>query len=140
MAYDGAGPWDPKSPGQHSSMEYARRNVDYWLKRGLPREKVVLGVPFYGYGFGESFKKSDYSYRQIVEMFPGAENADQAGQTIWYNGLATIKAKAKYVLEENLGGVMIWSLDGDAKGEKSLLAAIDETMNPKTLGKERGDK
>src|SRR5882757_3676291 len=50
MAYDGAGSWNPDAPGQHSSMEFARKNVDYWLKRGLPASKTVLGVPFYGYG------------------------------------------------------------------------------------------
>jgi GH18 family chitinase len=36
MAYDGAGSWNPDAPGQHSSMRFAKRNVDYWLKRGLP--------------------------------------------------------------------------------------------------------
>ena len=29
MAYDGAGSWAPKSPGQHSSMACAQRNVKY---------------------------------------------------------------------------------------------------------------
>jgi chitinase len=37
MAYDGAGSWNPNAPGQHSSMEFARKNVEYWLKRGLPQ-------------------------------------------------------------------------------------------------------
>ena len=63
MAYDGAGSWNPNAPGQHSSMEFARKNVDYWLKRGLPASKTVLGVPFYGYGFGKAFRKSPYSYQ-----------------------------------------------------------------------------
>ena len=125
MAYDGAGYWEPKSPGQHSSMEYAKSNIAYWLKRGLPKSKTVLGVPFYGYGFGEAFKKRDYPYASIVAEHPGAENADQAGNTIWYNGIPTIKAKTAFALEEGLAGVMIWSLDSDAKGDLSLLNAID---------------
>jgi GH18 family chitinase len=32
------------------------------------------------------------------------------------------------VLEQGLGGVMIWSLDSDAQGSASLLAAIHETL------------
>ena len=128
MAYDGTGPWDPNSPGQHSSMQYAKDNVAYWIDRGLPKSKAVLGVPFYGYGFGKAFRKGDYSYAQIVAAYPGAENADQAGETIWYNGIPTIKAKAKYVVDDRLAGVMIWSLDGDAPGAKSLLAAIDQIL------------
>ena len=128
MAYDAAGPWDPKSPGQHSSLEFAKDNVAYWLGRGLPRSKAVLGVPFYGYGFGAAFRRGGYSYSAILAAYPGAANADQAGNTIWYNGVSTIKAKAKYVLDERLGGVMIWSLNQDAKGNSSLLTAIHETL------------
>lgn len=129
MAYDGAGYWNPDKPGQHSSMEFARESVAYWLGRGLPRSKAVLGVPFYGYGFGEAFKKRDYPYATIIKDYPGAQNADRIGKTIWYNGIPTIKAKTKYVMEEGLGGVTIWSLDNDVSGEKSLLGAISQMLD-----------
>jgi GH18 family chitinase len=128
MAYDGTGPWDPKTPGQHSSMEYARQNVKYWLDRGLPKENAVLGVPFYGYGFGKDFRKDEYAFKDIVAKFPGSENADQAGETVWYNGLPTMRAKTEYVLKNQLGGVMIWELSSDAAGEKSLLEVIHATI------------
>lgn len=128
MAYDGKGPWDPKSPGQHSSLQFAKDNVDYWLKRGLARDRAVLGVPFYGYGFGEAQKNRDYPYNKILAEFPGAETKDEVGQTVWYNGLPTIRAKSRYVVEHGLGGVMIWSLDYDVPGEKSLLTAIHEEL------------
>jgi GH18 family chitinase len=128
MAYDGAGPWNPDAPGQHSSMEFARDNAAYWLGRGLPKSKAVLGVPFYGYGFGDAFRKRDYPYSQIVAAHSGAEHDDQAGTTIWYNGIPTIRAKARYVVDQDLAGVMIWSLDYDVKGERSLLSAIHEVL------------
>jgi chitinase len=129
MAYDGAGYWDSQSPGQHSSLEFAQSNVAYWLKRGLPKAKAVLGVPFYGYGFGEAFRKRDYPYSAILASYPGAEKTDQVGSTIWYNGIPTIKAKARMVVDQELAGVMIWSLDYDVKGECSLLSAIHETLS-----------
>lgn len=128
MAYDGAGPWDRDAPGQHSSMEYAKSSVDYWLKRGLAPSKAVLGVPFYGYGFGDAFRNYGYPYSEIIASFPGAEKLDQVGQTIWYNGIPTIQAKAQWAKEQGLGGLMIWSLDQDVKGEHSLLSALDETL------------
>jgi chitinase len=131
MAYDATGHWDPKTPGQHSSMAYAKESVGYWVGRGLAKDRAVLGVPFYGYGFGEAYRKRDYSYADIVAKYPGAEKVDQVGSTIWYNGIPTIKAKAKYVMDEGLGGVMIWSLDTDVKGERSLLGAIDEVLGRK---------
>ena len=132
MAYDGAGPWSPQSPGQHSSFEFATNNVAYWIGRGLPKDKAVLGVPFYGYGFGEAARKRDYPYKTILAEFPGAEELDRVGDTIWYNGIPTIKAKSRYVLEQGLGGIMIWSLDYDVSGERSLLSAIHEILNGKT--------
>lgn len=131
MAYDGAGHWNPKAPGQHSSFEFARNNVAYWLDRGLPKSKAVLGVPFYGYGFGDAFKKGDYPYAKIIAAYPGAEQSDQAGSTIWYNGIPTIRAKSKYVVEQGLAGIMIWSLDYDVPGERSLLSTIDAALREK---------
>lgn len=135
MAYDGTGPWDKNSPGQHSSFDFAKANVAYWLKRGVPKSKAVLGVPFYGYGFGEAYRKRDYSYAEILASYPGAEKTDQVGNTIWYNGIPTIHAKAKYVVEQQLGGVMIWSLDYDVSGERSLLSAIHRTLSASSSSK-----
>jgi GH18 family chitinase len=127
MAYDGAGSWNPNAPGQHSSMEFTKRNIEYWLKRGLPASKTVLGVPFYGYGFGKAFRKSPYSYKDVMAKYPGAAKLDQVGDTIWYNGVPTIEAKTNYAIDHKLGGIMIWSLDNDVKGENSLLDAIART-------------
>jgi chitinase len=137
MAYDGAGSWSPNAPGQHSSMEFAKNNVKFWLDKGLPKNKAVLGVPFYGYGFGADFRKSSYSYNEVLKKYPGAEKVDQVGSTIWYNGIPTIKAKTQYVLDEGLGGLMIWSLDNDVKGENSLLSAMHETLNAKKTGEKK---
>ncbi len=133
MAYDGAGYWDKNAPGQHSSLEFAKSNAAYWLKRGLPKSKAVLGVPFYGYGFGDAFRQRDYPYSEVVASFPGAEKGDEIGNRIWFNGIPTIKAKAQYVVDEGLAGVMIWSLDYDVPGEKSLLSAISATLNPASI-------
>lgn len=128
MAYDGVGYWNPNAPGQHSSLEFAKDNAAYWLDRGLPKSKAVLGVPFYGYGFGEAFRTRDYPYADILAAHPGANTFDQVGNTIWHNSIPTIKAKTRYVLEQGLAGLMIWSLDGDVKGDRSLLSALYETL------------
>ncbi|GEP43790.1 chitinase [Brevifollis gellanilyticus] len=132
MAYDATGPWDKEGSGQHSSLDFARSNVAWWLKRGLPKSKAVLGVPFYGYGFGKAYKSDEYSYADIIAAHPGAEKKDQVGETIWYNSIPTIKAKTQLVLDQDLAGIMIWSLNSDAPGDHSLLKAIDETLSPKS--------
>ncbi len=128
MAYDAAGPWAPDRPGQHSSMEFAKSNVSYWLGRGLPKAKTVLGVPFYGYGFAEG-KSDEWSYKRLLATYPDADKADMIGSTVWYNGVSTIRAKGKYVVEQGLAGAMIWSLELDVPGDKSLLAALDAGLH-----------
>ncbi len=128
MAYDASGPWNPNAPGQHSSLEFTKNTVAYWLKRGLPNAKAVVGVPFYGYGFGAAYNKQGYAYSELVLGYKDAANADQVGNTIWYNGPGTIRAKARYVREQKLGGVMIWSLNQDAPGDNSLLAALANAL------------
>lgn len=128
MAYDATGPWAPEKPGQHSSIDFAKECTAYWIGRGVAKSKLVLGVPFYGYGFGNSFNQGGYTYAEIVNRYPGAETSDQVGSTIWYNGIPTIRAKVKYAVDQGLGGVMIWSVDQDAKGKASLLGAIHDAL------------
>lgn len=128
MAYDATGPWQPKKPGPHSSLEFAQANVDYWLQRGLPKAKLVLGVPFYGWGFGKAFRESEYRYADLARTYPEAAHTDQVGDTIWHNSIPTMQAKAKLVREQSLGGIMIWSLNADASGKESLLSALDAAL------------
>jgi chitinase len=130
MAYDATGSWNPDHHGQHSSLEFAQAAVKYWTGRGVPKEKAVLGLPFYGYGFGPAFRQGGYAYADVLALHPGGDLLDQVGETIWHNGIPTIQAKAKLVMDENLGGVMIWSLNQDVPGDKSLLRAIHGVLNP----------
>lgn len=131
MAYDATGPWNPNVPGQHSSMDLAKECTTYWLGRGVPKSRLVLGVPFYGWGFGTAFTQGGYSFADLVSKYPGAQWVDQEGSTIWYNGIPTIKAKVKFVLDQGLAGVMIWELSQDSVGKNSLLTAIHEALSAK---------
>jgi uncharacterized protein (DUF885 family) len=128
MAYDETGPWRPDKGGQHSSFEFALQSLDYWTKRGLPKGKAVLGVPFYGYGFGKDFNQG-IGFAQIIERFPDAENDDIVGDKIYYNGLSTIARKTQLVVDQGFGGVMIWQLAQDASGNLSLLKTIDKVIH-----------
>jgi chitinase len=131
MAYDATGTWSPDRPGQHSSIKFAKEAVAYWTGRGLPAGKAVLGVPFYGYGFGPAFRKHGYSYAEILGLHPSADQHDKVGETIWHNSIPTIRAKTILVLDQELGGIMIWSLDQDVKGKKSLLRTVHQTLQGK---------
>ncbi|MFT6810005.1 MAG: chitinase [Saprospiraceae bacterium] len=126
MAYDLTGPWDPSNPGQHSPFSFARNSIDYWANQGLPKERMTLGVPFYGYDFTNLNSIEAVTFAQMVEMGVSNAQKDQVG-AIHYNGLATIEDKTQLALRE-LSGVMIWELGQDNFGAYSLLDKIHETI------------
>jgi chitinase len=132
MSYDHTGPWRPEKPGPHSTFEQAAAALDYFgTERKIPRDKMVLGVPFYGYGFGPELTSPavTMTYLQITSTFPGAELVDEwnlpGGTIMYYNGIPTIRRKTA-LAKEKASGIMIWQILGDAPGEKSLLTAINE--------------
>ncbi|MBK5279190.1 MAG: hypothetical protein JJE09_10040 [Bacteroidia bacterium] len=130
MSYDRTGPWRPEKPGPHSTYEHALEDLEYFGSvRKIPKEKMTLGVPFYGYGYGPEISSPAISmnFGRIVSSFQGAELVDQwtmpNGKTIYYNGIPTIKRKAA-LAKEKTSGIMIWQVLGDAQGSKSLLKAL----------------
>lgn len=126
MAYDYTGNWDPAHPGQHSPYWYAEKMIDDWLARGVKKENLCLGLPFYGYGFYKSL--GSFSFDKILTTYPEGWKTDQVGDTIYYNGKPTIWKKTKLALAKT-SGVMIWELSQDAKGENSLLSVINQTVD-----------
>jgi GH18 family chitinase len=123
MAYDATGPWTPDKPGPHASVEMAKTEIAFWRARDLPADRLVLGVPFYGYSFNPDRTVNALAFKDIVARHPGAAQHDAIG-TLFYNGFPAIRAKAALVTSEGLGGLMIWSLDQDAAEGSSLLAEI----------------
>ena len=133
MVYDRTGPWRPEQPGPHSLYEHAVEDLAYFgEERRISKERMVLGVPFYGHAFGQpGDRASSMNYKQIVAEYPGAEQADEwklsDGRTIYYNGIPTMKRKT-LLAKEKASGIMIWHVLGDAPGKKSLLKAIDKAL------------
>lgn len=129
MSYDMIGPsWGV--PGvEHSTYAQAVADVNLWKNRGASPEQLVLGVPFYGYGFGTY--SASYPYKEIVASF-GVQQAEKdvmgsacAGCSyVTYNGTATIKNKTRLALQ-NGAGVMIWELSQDTQDNLSLLKTIN---------------
>lgn len=130
MSYDRTGPWRPEKPGPHSLYVHAVDDLNYFgVERKIPGEKLTLGVPFYGYGYGPELTSPAISmgYSKIIATYRGAEYVDEwktpEGKTLYYNGIPTIKLKTQ-LAKTKASGIMIWEVRSDAKGRKSLLRAI----------------
>lgn len=123
MAYDG----DPTGPG-HSPLWFAETSIRYWTLRGVPREKIIIGVPFYGAPGWVQYRdlvkdNPDNAYRDRAEVVVGSWGRIP----VYYNGIATIQEKTRLALLK-AGGVMIFDINEDTRDDTSLMTAIDDTV------------
>jgi chitinase len=128
MAYDGGSP--------HANYDWSINAANFWKGRGLPKNKTVLGVPFYS-------RPTYLTYAQLVDRDAANANRDCAtvdGAQQCYNGIPTIKRKTQWAVA-NAGGIMNWELSQDKSHSSgySLVSAIFEaaggTGTPPTGGK-----
>jgi len=115
MTYDGP---------DHGTMQQFEQGLSFWTARGLPKDKIVMGLPFYG--------DPNLPYFKIVAEDPSAaqtDSFDYFGTTYHYNGIPTVQAKTKLAMQQ-ASGIMFWTLDFDAQGEFSLVNTIYQTAHP----------
>ncbi|GAA0813082.1 glycosyl hydrolase family 18 protein [Spirilliplanes yamanashiensis] len=113
MTYDGGTP--------HANYDWAINAVNFWKGRGLPKEKAILGVPFYS-------RPGWQTFASLVARDPANANRDCVvinGVNECYNGLPTIRRKTQWAMA-NAGGIMNWELSQDATGQYSAVSAIYE--------------
>jgi hypothetical protein len=134
----------------HSSYSASISALVGWNNYGVPRDKLVLGMPFYGRK-GTSWSNTQAAtYSDILQSYAQAHagafpspDADLADGW-YYNGVTTIKNKTSYVANNGFGGVMVWELGQDqfdAQGRYtsySLLPAIKNILLPAWLAASPG--
>lgn len=131
MAYDLTGQFDPGRPGPHSPYSLAEAGIRYWKNQGMPADRLVLGLPLYGWDFSTPGAVRSVNYGDIVAANPAYAHTDQVGK-LYYNGIKTVVAKTELAKRE-AGGVMLWELGKDAHNEYSLLRTAYHTMKGEPL-------
>jgi chitinase len=140
---------DPTTPEFSSQV-----TIDAYLSRGAPRDQLVMGVPFYSHGwtgvtnanhglFQPSTGPAPATYEAGTEDYRllKAHLSDYTvyrdnragfawlfdGTTFWtWDDPVEMARKAQYISHRDLGGAMIWSLDGDSNGE--LISALHRNL------------
>jgi chitinase len=167
QGYDMHGSWEtvtnhqsalypPKGEPQNPDFTVSRA-VNALLARGAPRSKIVVGVPFYSYGWTDLASTANHGLFQTAGApAPGSVVAGQEdyrnlknlpsqgftvyrdrragfswlfdGKTFWtYDDPTVMSWKADYIKDHGLGGAMAWSLDADDP-QGSLMAALDRNL------------
>ncbi|MGW6278260.1 glycoside hydrolase family 18 protein [Kribbella sp. NPDC055071] len=142
---------DPTTPEFSSQV-----TIDSYLSRGAPRSKLVMGVPFYSHGWTGVTDQNHGLFQPSTGAAPSTFDAGTEdyrylkakagdftvyrdnragfawlfdGTTFWtWDDPIEMKRKAQYIDHRDLGGAMIWSLDGDtANGE--LISALHRNLH-----------
>ena len=134
-------------------VESTDRAVRYLDSIGVSRDKLVIGMAFYGRVFKEVDSINNGLYRPC-QFYRGVSYRDQAtwlsadsgwvyhwdpvAQAPWsynaqkklmasYDDTASVRLKTRYALQKGLGGVMFWQLTEDNFFSGGLLDVIDRT-------------
>lgn len=146
MTYDLHGSWDQKTGNNAPLFANDQLNVDacvkYWLSKGCPKEKLIVGIPTYGRTFTLSDPNQNginapasgggaagpwtaqqgfLGYNEIViNNWPRKWQEDQkvpyafkGNQWVGYDDPQSAQEKANYVISNGLGGCMFWSIETD---------------------------
>jgi len=152
MVYQGWGPED-------FSVDDCVRN---WIDEGGSREKINLGISFYGRSFAgatglnqshQGADKANWSvdegtpqYYNILDKLPNMVSVrDELTKTqyayfptdglVSFDNERSICDKTEYAIENNLSGFLIWELSGDLLQDLStpLLDSINAKLNDPTM-------
>jgi chitinase len=133
--------------------------IQAYIAAGVPAEKIVLGVPFFGHEwtgvpalnrglFQPASTKTvdDILYREIVarQLNPSSGYVrywdkasavpwlynEKTGSFVTYDDPESLSLKAEYARSHRLGGVMFWSVEGDSNDV--LLDAINAGLGRKS--------
>ena len=145
--------WLATSEMDADASKYANSDaaVQWYLDHGVPSERIVLGVPFYGQVWasvraengglyqpyrGRPGEEGTLSYREIEQSYLPFYTLhwDDHAKVPWlynketkimisYEDPQSIAVKARYVIQKHLGGMMFWDL-GQDDSKATLLDAI----------------
>ncbi|MGI5848003.1 MAG: glycoside hydrolase family 18 protein [Candidatus Cryptobacteroides sp.] len=115
--------------GEHVPMSIFTRAIDEYLEVGVPKEKLLVGVPFYGRT--DNLQDTEaVTYREVYEsvpnLSPDVNSFVKGGKTFLYNGYTLISQKGEYLRRKKIKGVMVWELAQDISYSNplSLLRAL----------------
>ena len=113
--------------GNHSTIAQMIDWLTNFRSKGIPKERMLVGVPFYGKrpSLAGDTSPSAVTYRKIISEFEPTLDINKYGNYS-FNGRGLLMQKTEYLIQQGYGGIMSWELsqDVESSSEFSLLKAI----------------
>jgi spore germination protein YaaH len=135
MAYDYH--WQDSAPGPVAPIDWVEQVVQYTIDH-IPREKVVVGIPLFGYDWPEEGRAEVVTWQEAQsraqahsatiqrdERFaaPWFTYTDESGQghTVWFEDDQSVAAKLRVISRRGVPGVFFWRVGGESPGVWSVV-------------------
>ncbi|KAI6177179.1 Cht7 [Aphelenchoides bicaudatus] len=140
MSYDFHGAWEGvtglnaplySQPGEKEPLWNVAGSASYWASHGMPRQKIVLGIPTYGRGWTLSNPSTQFGIGAPGSTARSTKYVSEAGTAAYYEfcemladggrryfdhqagDVDSIKRKLDFVKQQGFGGAFVWTLDMD---------------------------
>jgi spore germination protein YaaH len=148
MTYDENGAWAGSGSGPIASIPWQEQVIKYALTQ-MPKEKIMLGVPVYGFDWtqGKSWPKYS-SYQMSMDtanskgisvqwdqkaQVPYFKYTDETGnREVWFENSQSFEQKINLVYKYDLDGIAIWRLGME---DSQIWNVVGEQMNVAKLSK-----
>ncbi len=121
MAYDEH--WSGSAPGSIASIEWCRRVLDYALAT-IDREKLVMGMPFYGRAWADQKHSRAYKHSTLTELkkdkkvksvqrvkdIPFFKYTEPVSVTLYYEDVHSMLARGGIYRDAGVRFVSFWRL------------------------------
>ncbi len=133
-------PYSSTKGGNYTARS-VKNSIDIFKAKGIPPEKIIVGAAFYSkkwsgitggenglaaateapvaYGPGITALEEEYinknGFRRYWDETACAPYLYNGDTFITYDDEESIKKKCELILEEDIGGIMVWELGGDRK-------------------------
>ena len=129
MAYDMH--FASSSPGPISPIDWVEAAINN-LKKNIPAEKIIVGIPTYGYDWPDGDEGDDLTYQEAVVTAKESEgkikfdkdnfnldydyyDENDHHHQVWFADAATCFNTMRLASDYNTAGVAVWRLGGEDK-------------------------